>query len=66
MCLAKAVLEAPKAEEQTLFCENVARVEVEGDRITVYDLIGRPYETRGSVKTITFVGESTIVIAPPQ
>ena len=66
MCLAKAVLEAPKAEEQTLFCENVARVEVEDDRITVYDLIGRPYETWGSVKTITFVGESTIVIAPPQ
>lgn len=62
MCLAKAVFSAPEAEEQTLFCENVARVEVDGNRITVFDLIGRPYETTGTIKTITFVGESQVVI----
>lgn len=66
MCLAQAVFEPEReGEEEELFCENVARVEVDGQRITVYDLIGRPYETEGTVKSISFVGESKLVIAKP-
>lgn len=64
MCLAQAVFEPAKEnEDEVLFCENVARVEVEGNRITVFDLLGRPYETEGSIKEISFVGDSKLVIS---
>ncbi len=52
MCLAHVILLHPDGSDESSICDNAARIDVDGDRITVTDLLERVVTVRGTLEHV--------------
>ncbi|MDD3218614.1 MAG: CooT family nickel-binding protein [Lachnospiraceae bacterium] len=48
MCLATVY----KQDDTTVICKNVSRIDVNGDELTIYDIIGEETVVKGSIISV--------------
>lgn len=55
MCLA-AVYGRRKEEDETLLLKNVSKILIDGDMITLYDIIGKEMKVQGALTEVDLAG----------
>ena len=60
MCLSTAYKLVPDGEDEKI-CEYISEMKIDGDKITLTDIMGREIEIRGTVKSMDFVSSKILI-----